>query len=187
MNIIGIVLEIVIHASGQRVHTIRDHIIDLDLQLVLSQIQMEAVTQRARYAGATLLEARQIAAELHDFNDRHQLVHVLSGRQEAAQHQDLEVSEHVTLLSAHHLHKLARHFEGRALKAQVLRRTGQHEAVIDVYQMALIVQQYISIVSVFDLRGHNRYITYLILGIGKDKLTLLPSKVSLNVALLFCF
>ena len=43
------------------------------------------------------------------------------------------------------------YFEGGRLEAEVLRRAGEHEAVVDVYEMALVVEQDVAVVAVFDL------------------------------------
>lgn len=120
MDIIRIILKIVIHPGRQRIHAVRDHIINLDLELILGQIQVEAIAQRTDYSSATLLETWQVRAQLHDLNDWHQFVHMLTRRKEAFKHKYFEVGKHVTLLAAHHLNELCCHLEGRTLEAQVL-------------------------------------------------------------------
>ena len=109
VNVVCVVLEVVVHARGERVDAVRDHVVDLNLQLLFGQVEMESVAQRAHYARSALLKAGQLRAELHDLHDGHELVHVLARRQEALEHQNLEVGEHVALLAAHHLHKLVCH------------------------------------------------------------------------------
>ena len=75
---------------------------------------------------------------LHNLNELDDLVHVLPSRDEALEHQDLEVGEHVPGLPAHHVHVLLRQFEGRVFKADVFaRRVRQDEAVVDVNEMTL--------------------------------------------------
>lgn len=55
------------------------------------------------------------------------------------------------LIDSTHLDEFRRKLEGRALEAQVPRRVGQDEAVVDVDEMAVIVKQNVSIVSIFHL------------------------------------
>lgn len=50
-----------------------------------------------------------------------------------------------------HLDEFRRKLEGRAFEAQVPRRVGQDEAVVDVDEMAVIVKQNVSIVAIFHL------------------------------------
>ena len=140
MNIIRIILKVVVHASSQRIHAVGDHIIDLHLQLLLGQIQMKAILERAHNARSALLKAGQLRAQLHDLNNGQELVHVFAGGQESLEHQNLKIGEHVTLYSTHHFDKLVGHFKCWALEAQILRRRGQHEAVVDVDQVALIIE-----------------------------------------------
>ena len=47
----------------------------------------------------------------HDVNERHELVRVFPGRDEALQDQDLEVGEHVAVLASHHLEMNEKHLK----------------------------------------------------------------------------
>jgi len=60
-----------------------------------------------------------------------------------------------------HLDEFRRKLEGRAFEAQVPRRVGQDEAVVDVDEMAVIVKQNVSIVAIFHLK--YKEIIFLIL------------------------
>ena len=152
MNVICVVLKIVIHTSGERVHAIRDHVINLNLKLLLCQIEMESISQRAHNTSTVaLLKTGHLRAQLHDLHNGHELVHVFARGQESAQHQNLEVGEHVALDAAHHLGELVRHLEGGWLEAQVLGRTRQHEAVVDVDEVAVVVEEYVAVVAILDL------------------------------------
>lgn len=84
----------------------------------------------------------------HDLHKRDDLLAVFPSCQEALQQQDLEVGEHVWVLAAHHLHQLLRQLEGWRLEAQVAWRWGQHEAKVDVDDVAFVVEEDIPIMSV---------------------------------------
>ena len=68
------------------------------------------------------------------------------------QYEYLKILEHVAAQPAHHFHKLRGELEGGALEAQVLGRAAQDEAVVDVNEVALAVEQDVAVVPVLDLQ-----------------------------------
>lgn len=84
----------------------------------------------------------------HNLHQGDDLLMVFAGSQHPLQKEDLEIGEHVRRLAAHHLHQLRRQLEGRRLEAKVTWRGGEHEAEVDVYDVSLVVQENVAIVSV---------------------------------------
>ena len=70
-------------------------------------------------------------------------------------YQYFEVCEHVAVHAAHHGHELGGELEGGALEAEVLGRAGEDEAVVDVDEVTLAVQEDVAVVTIFHL---DRYI-----------------------------
>ena len=73
-------------------------------------------------------------------------------------YQYFEVCEHVAVHAAHHGHELGGELEGGALEAEVLGRAGEDEAVVDVDEVTLAVQEDIAVVTILHLD------TYMMLG-----------------------
>ena len=70
-------------------------------------------------------------------------------------YQYFEVCEHVAVHASHHGHELGGELEGGALEAEVLGRAGEDEAVVDVYEVTLAVQEDVAVVTILHL---GRYI-----------------------------
>ena len=120
-------------------------------QLLLRHVHVES-RPHGLHRGRPRGEAGELGARPHDVHQGHELVGVLAGRHQPLQDEDLEVLEHVALLAAHDLDKLGGHLEGGALEAQVLGGAAQDEAVVDVDEVALAVQQDVAVVAVLHLR-----------------------------------
>jgi hypothetical protein len=73
---------------------------------------------------------------------------MLPDLKETADEQALEVLEHRRSLSSHYVYVLLSELEWCLFKAKVARRVLEVEAKVNVYQVALRVDQYVSIVSV---------------------------------------
>lgn len=73
------------------------------------------------------------------------------GRDESLENQNFEVLEHVAALTSHHLNELRRQLEGGTLEAEILRGVRQDEAVVDVYEVAAVVEQNVAVVTIFHL------------------------------------
>ncbi len=50
-----------------------------------------------------------------------------------------------------HLNELRRELEWRTLEAEILGRTGEYVAVVDVYDVPLVVQENVAVVSILHL------------------------------------
>lgn len=84
----------------------------------------------------------------HDLNKRNDLILVLSRSEQPLQDEYLKVLEHVGIDAAHDFDKLRRQLERRRFETQIPRRRRQDESEIDVNQMPIAVQQYITVVPV---------------------------------------
>ena len=73
-------------------------------------------------------------------------------------YQYFEVCEHVAVHASHHGHELGGELEGGALEAEVLGRAGEDEAVVDVDEVTLAVQENVAVVTILHLD------TYIMLG-----------------------
>ena len=67
------------------------------------------------------------------------------------QYQNFEIFKHVSAWTSHHLHKLRRQLERRVFKAQILGRAGENEAIVNVYDVPLIVEENVAIVAILHL------------------------------------
>lgn len=76
---------------------------------------------------------------------------MLSDLKEPSDEEALEVFEHGRVLSTHDVQVLLRELEGRFFEADVAWRVLEVEAEVDVDQVALRVNQYVSIVTIFDI------------------------------------
>ena len=94
---------------------------------------------------------------------------MLPGRQHPLQEEDFKVGEHVWRLPTHHLHQLRRQLEGWRLKAKVTGGGGEHKAKVDVYDVAFVVKENVTVVSV---EGNHQHFT----------LTLTHSSLSLTLS-----
>ena len=71
-------------------------------------------------------------------------------------YQYFEVCEHVAVHAAHHGHELGGELEGGALEAEVLGRAGEDEAVVDVDEVTLAVQEDIAVMTILHLERNAR-------------------------------
>lgn len=92
----------------------------------------------------------------HNLDNVDDPLHVLPGRQQALQQQILELGPQLRRGSAHHVHEFGRQLERRLLEAQILWRNAQDEAKVDVDQVAVSVQQNVSVVPAAKHRRANR-------------------------------
>ena len=126
-NAVGVVLEVVVESGGERVDARLDHLVHRQLQLLLGQVHVEAITKLTNRRHS-LVETRQVRTwrkqhksfqvctvtsewfsrkmfltSLHDFDQWHQSVHVFASGNQTLQHEYLVILKHVTTVASHHL------------------------------------------------------------------------------------
>ena len=77
---------------------------------------------------------------------------MLPRRLETFMEQPLELSERITFDAAKHFDVIKCKLEWSSLEADVARRVRQHEAEIDVNQVPVTIDKYVTVMSVFDLQ-----------------------------------
>lgn len=98
------------------------------------------------------VEARQAQPFAQHLYAEHDLVHVLAQLRKAAIDQALEVLEHGRRGALHDVDVFLRELERSAFEPQAAWAVANHEAKVDMYDVALIVQQNVSVVAVLDLQ-----------------------------------
>ena len=102
-----------------------------------------------------VLEARQVVlTEHHHFNENYYLVSVLLQGHEAVLHEVAEQSVVLAATSSEYVDELLSQFEGCLLEFQPFSWCiREQEAVVDVYNVTLLVEHYVLVVSVFYLQN----------------------------------
>lgn len=93
-------------------------------------------------------EALHATALAHDIQQSHDFLLVLPQVLQAGHHQELEVLEDARLLALHQFHVVLGQLEGSFFEVKVAGRVGNHEAEVDVDEVAHVVDQYVIVVAI---------------------------------------
>ncbi|GIX62932.1 octaprenyl-diphosphate synthase, putative [Babesia caballi] len=145
-------LEVVVLYGGEVVQRLLDHRDDPVDTHVLGEVQHEPVAEHVHRVGGPGGEARHLVRVGHHLDQQHDAVHVLPRLEQPADDERLEVVEVVRVLAPNHVDVLLGELEGRRLEADVAGGVGEAEAVVDVDDVALAVQQNVPVVPVADLQ-----------------------------------
>jgi hypothetical protein len=145
------VLELVVLSRAPRVERTRDQRLGVCDALALREIHCKSLFERVNH-GLTSLQTGQTRARQHNLDQGHDALLMFAHLEEALDKYGLEVAEGGTLRPAHQINVLARQFERRRFEVESTGRVPQHEAVVDVDQMSLLVEHDVAVVTVFDLQ-----------------------------------